>query len=168
MVQSSTLLRTTCAALLLGVASSPGQAATATGTMAVSATVLTSCTVTPGPLAFGNYDPTSATPLDATATIAVQCTAGTAYSVGLNAGVGAGATLTGRKMTVAAGASTLNYTIYNNSGRTVNWGDTGPNGAVTGTASGLIDTLTAYGRIPVSQSAPAGAYTDTITVTLTY
>lgn len=168
MIKPSFVVRVAAAAMLLGLASTPGEAAVATGTMAVSATVLTSCTVTPGPLAFGNYDPTSATALDATATITILCTGGTAYTLGLDAGTGSGATITGRKMTVGAGTATLNYTVYNNSGRTTNWGDTAPNGALTGTATGLPQAITAYGRIPSGQSASAGAYTDTITVTLTY
>ena len=163
-------LRAASIGLALGGVSLVAQAATTTGSMAVSATVLTSCSVTPGPLAFGNYDPTSATPNDVTASIVVLCTAGTAYTLGLDAGAGSGATTTARKMTIAAGVSTLNYTIYNDSGRTTNWGNTSGTGALTGTTSlvGLSNTFTAYGRIPISQSVPAGAYTDTVTVTLTY
>ena len=146
------------------------EAATSTGSMTVSATVLTACSVTPGALAFGNYDPTSATAKDATASIVVLCTAGTAYTLGLDAGSGSGATTTARKMTLVAGSATLNYAIYNDSGRSTNWGNTSGTGALTGTSSlvSLTQTFTAYGRIPVSQTATAGAYTDTVTVTLTY
>lgn len=146
------------------------EAATATGSMTVSATVLTACSVTPGALAFGNYDPTSATAKDATASIGVTCTAGTAYTLGLDAGAGSGATTTARKMTLVAGSATLNYAIYNDSGRTTNWGNTSGTGALTGTSSlvSLTQTFTAYGRIPVSQTATAGAYADTVTVTLSY
>lgn len=159
------------AGLVLLAAPSPrSEAATATGSMSVSATVLTACTVTPGPLSFGNYDPTSGTAKDATATITVVCTAGTAYTLGLDAGSGAGATTSARKMTLASGSTTLSYAIYSDSGRTANWGNTAGTGALTGTSSlvSLSQNFTAYGRIPVSQTATAGAYTDTVTVTLSY
>lgn len=152
------------------VASGGAQAATATGSLTVSATVLTSCTVTPGALAFGNYDPTSATATDATASIVVLCTAGTAYTLALDAGQGSGATPAARKMTRVSAADLLSYSIYNDSGRTTNWGNTSGTGALTGTSSlvSLTQTFTAYGRIPVSQAVPAGAYTDSVTVTLSY
>lgn len=158
------------AAALMALPMPRGEAATATGSMTVSATVLTACNVTPGALAFGNYDPTSATARDATASIVVVCTAGTAYTLGLDAGSGSGATTTARKMTLVAGSATLNYAIYNDSARTTNWGNTSGTGALTGTSSlvSLTQTFTAYGRIPVSQTATAGAYADTVTVTLSY
>ena len=166
----SKFFRAAASALLIVLSVSTSEAATTTGSMTVSATVLSACTVTPGPLAFGNYDPTSATPKDATASIVVLCTAGTAYTLALDAGTGSGASITARKMTIAAGTATLNYAIYNDSGRTTNWGNTAGTGALTGTTSlvTLTNTFTAYGRIPVSQATAAGAYTDTITVTLTY
>ena len=40
--------------------------------------------------------------------------------------------------------------------------------ALAFTPGGATQTLTVYGRIPGSQGAGAGAYADTITVTLTY
>jgi spore coat protein U-like protein len=48
------------------------------------------------PLAFGNY---SSAQLDATTTLTASCTVGTPYTVGLDAGLGTGATTTTRKMT---------------------------------------------------------------------
>lgn len=146
------------------------QAATSTGSLSVNATVLTSCTVTPGPLSFGNYDPTSATATDATASIVVLCTAGTAYTLGLDAGQGAGATPASRKLTRVSASDLLGYAIYTDSGRSTNWGNTSGTGALTGTTSlaSLSQTFTAYGRIPASQIAPAGAYADSVTVTLSY
>jgi len=61
--------------LALGaVAAAPAQAATATSNMSVTVTVTGLCTIAAGPLAFGNYDSTAATPLDGTATLTVTCT----------------------------------------------------------------------------------------------
>jgi spore coat protein U-like protein len=39
---------------------------------------------------------------------------------------------------------------------------------VTGTGSGLSQTINVYGSATALQSVPAGSYTDTITVSLTY
>lgn len=149
-------------AAMLPVAAWP---ATATTTMAVSATVLSSCIVVASPLVFGNYDPTSATAKDATTTIAVTCTSGTAYNVGLDAGGASGATVTTRKL--VNGANLLPYAIYKEVGRTNNWGDTTTD-RVSGTGNGALQSLTVYGSIPAGAAVPAGAYTDTVNVTVTY
>ncbi|WP_395331235.1 spore coat U domain-containing protein [Novosphingobium sp. BL-8H] len=143
------------------------QAATAQNTFLVTATVQPSCTVTATGLAFGNYNPLSSTPLDATSTITVNCTTGTVYTVGLNAGTTSGATVTTRQMLLSANA--LNYTLYRDSGRTNNWGNTpGTDTPGSVTATTAAGTLTVYGRIPALQNVPAGSYTDTVTVTVNY
>lgn len=143
------------------------QAATTTTTFPVTATVQTACSVTANPLAFGNYDPTSTTALDATTTLSVLCTVGTAFTVGLNAGTASGATVTTRRMT--NGASTLNYALYREAGRTNNWGNTpGTDTPPATTAPVGPASITVYGRVPAGQNVPAGGYADTITVTVNY
>src|SRR5579871_5064588 len=69
---------------------------TATGSFAVSSTVLSACVVATTPLLFGNY---SAAQTDQTNTITVTCTVGTNYTLGLDAGTSTSATVTTRKMT---------------------------------------------------------------------
>jgi spore coat protein U-like protein len=145
----------------------PVHAATTTTTFPVTATVQTACSVSANPLNFGNYDPTSATPLDATTTLSALCTIGTSYTVGLNAGTASGATVTTRRMT--NGANTLNYALYRDAGRTNNWGNTpGTDTPPATTAPVGASSLTVYGRVPAGQNVPAGGYADTITVTLNY
>jgi len=142
-------------------------AATTTTTFPVSATVLTACSVSALPLTFGNYDPTSATPLDATTTLSVLCTVGTSFTVGLNAGAASGATVTTRKM--VNGANTLNYALFRETGRTNNWGNTpGTDTPPSTTAPVLPTALTVYGRVAAGQNVPAGGYADTVTVTVNY
>ena len=136
-------------------------AATDTANMTVDATVVASCTITVNSLNFGDYNLSQ---LDGTATISPTCTNGTSYSIALDAGTGTGATTTTRKMT--NGANTLNYSLYQDSGRTTVWG-TG-NDDLDGTGSGSAQNITVYGRIPADQSAPAGTYTDTVIVTITF
>lgn len=142
------------------------QADTTSTNFLVTATVLTSCSVTATPLVFGNYDPIAGTTLNAANTIVVNCTTGTAYNVGLDAGTGSGATVTTRKMT--SGVNTLNYTLYQDFARTNVWGNTPPTNTVNATAGVLPTTHTIYGRVFSGQNPPASLYSDTITVTVTY
>lgn len=155
----------------LGIASlASGQsarAATATTTFPVTATVLTACAVTADPLAFGNYDPTSATPLEQSATLSVLCTVGTSFTVGLNAGATSGATVSTRQM--SDGSNVLDYSLYSDSGHTTNWGNTPGSDTPAATVAPVLPTeLTVYGRVPAEQNVPPGPYADTITVTVNY
>ncbi|MFM9863467.1 MAG: spore coat U domain-containing protein [Micropepsaceae bacterium] len=153
-----------CAAAI--VATPVAIAATATTTFQVTATVLSVCTVSATNLAFGNYDASSGTPNDNTSTVTVRCSNTTPYTVALNAGTGTGATVAVRRMT---GGSTLDYSMYTTAGRTTVWGD-GTLATVTqaGTGNGANQALTVFGRITTGQFVAAGAYTDTITATVTY
>jgi len=139
-------------------------AATDSTTFAVTATVLSTCAVAASPLAFGNY---SMAQVDSSAPVLVTCTNGTTYTVGLSAGVGTGASVASRKLTGPA-SQALTYSLYGDVGRTTVWGQTIGVDTVAGTGNGAAQTLTVYGRVPASQGPGPGAYTDTITVTLTY
>ncbi len=154
------------AAILCWGTSIPALAATATASFTVTATAMKACSISATPQNFGSYDPTAATPLNSTSTITILCTTGTEYNVGLNAGSASGATVTTRKMT--NGANTLNYALYQDSSRTINWGNTVGTDTVGGTAGGTAATLTVYGQVPAGQNVPVGAYSDTVTATITY
>ena len=146
--------------------SAPGHAAaaTATGTIAVSATVQATCSVTTAPLAFGAY--TGAT-LAGTTTVSVTCTNTTPYSIGLNPGVSSAATVTTRKMTGPA-AALINYGLYSDVAHAVNWGNTPTTDTVAGTGTGSAVVATVYGQMLAGQFVAPGAYTDTVTATITY
>lgn len=150
--------------LALGLLSGQAQAATATTTFSVTATMMANCTISATNLAFGSY--TTAL-VDATSTISVTCTKSTTYNVGLNAGASTGATVTTRKMT-GPGGDTLAYGLYQDSAHTINWGNTVGTDTVSGTGNGSAQTLTVYGEVPAGQFVTPGAYTDTITATITY
>lgn len=139
-------------------------AATAPSNVAVSATVQATCLNTATPLAFGVY---TGTLTDATAVITVTCTNSTPYTVGLNAGLSAGATLSSRKMTGPSGAL-LTYGAFVETGRTTNWGNTAVTNWVAGVGSGSGQPLTVFGRAPAGQLVTPGAYSDTLIATVTY
>ena len=136
---------------------------TATATIAVSANVTTSCTLGASSLPFGNY---TAAVNNTTTVVVATCTLGTPYNVGLDAGLGVGATVTLRKMTLGGG--TLNYALYSDSAHSLIWGTTIGTNTVVGTGNGLPQAINVYGQIPGSQNVAPGSYTDTVTATITY
>jgi spore coat protein U-like protein len=148
---------------MAGTPLSQASAATSTTTFSVTAEVVTNCTITATNMAFGNY---SGVQKDATATLDATCSTGTPYTIGLNKGTGAGATITTRKMT-GPGPELLNYTLSKDDARTINWGDTPPD-TVPGTGTGAVQPHTVFGKIPASQFVQSGEYSDTISVTLTF
>jgi spore coat protein U domain-containing protein, fimbrial subunit CupE1/2/3/6 len=141
-------------------------AATTTSSFTVQMTVTASCTInSASTLNFGSQGVLAAN-VDQTSTIQVQCTNTTPYNIGLNAGVGTGATVALRKLT--NGANTLNYTLYSDSGRTTIWGNTVGTDTVAASGNGAAQSYTVYGRVPPQSTPAPAAYTDTITVTVTY
>ncbi|MGJ0492552.1 Csu type fimbrial protein [Methylobacter sp.] len=154
------------ASLLLG--GQAVQAATDDTTFQVTATVTESCNVTATDLAFGNYDPSLAN-TDNISTITVTCTKGSDYDIGLNEGIASGATVTTRQMIDPVSTDLLNYSLFSDSGRTTNWGNTVSTDTVhVASALGTPEVHTVFGRIPTGQYVTAGSYSDTITVTVTY
>jgi spore coat protein U-like protein len=110
------------------------------------------CTLSITTLNYGTY---SGTLLNGTATGRVTCAG--AWDIPLNAGTGAGATETTRKMTGPGGA-TLNYQLFIDAARTTNWGNTTGN-ELTGTGN---TNITVYGQIAAGQFLAPGTYTDTV------
>ena len=156
-----------CAATIAaGIPVSTAIASTQTTTFQVTATVQTACEINSASnLAFGAY--TRQAIDDATSNISVTCTNTTPYDVGLDAGTSTGATVTNRAMTGPGGAL-LHYAMYSDANRTVNWGNTVGVDTVHSIGNGSAQSLTVYGQIPSGQHPTPGAYTDTITVTLTF
>jgi spore coat protein U-like protein len=65
-------------------------------------------------------------------------------------------------MTGAAGVF-LNYGLFSDSGHSANFVTTA---SITGNGSG--QPITIYGQVPAAQYVAPGAYTDTVTATVTY
>ncbi len=144
-------------------AASNVHAGTANGNMLVSATVLDTCIlVVPPTMAFGNY---SGSVIDAQSDISVTCTGTTAYDIAINAG--GSADISARTMS-EIGGDTLSYQLYTDAPRSTVFGDGTTGTKATGTGDGTLQTISIYGRVPASQYSDIGAYTDTVTVTLSY
>jgi spore coat protein U-like protein len=156
--------------LLVAAVSAPDAAlaATASSTMSVTATVTANCTVSTSALAFGNVNTISGSNVDSTGGLTITCTNGTAWSASSGVGSGSGASYASRRMTF--GANLLTYNIYTTVARTTVWGNgTAGTATINGTGSGVAQAVTVYGRVGLGQtSVPAGAYADTVAVTVTY
>ncbi len=163
-------LKTSLSALIVATLTAAGaaSAATATDSIAVTATVVAACAIdTANDLGFGDYNPVSGTAFDATASIGVRCTNGHPYSIGLDLGANADGS-TRRMVHATDAAQFLTYELYSDAGRTAVWGDADPEW-VSETGSGSEQTKTIHGRIAASQgSAEIGSYSDLVTVTVTY
>lgn len=125
------------------------------------------CSVNSTPVAFGTYSPFDVAPTDTAGTLRVSCdTATVGYTLLLAPG-GAGS-YAPRKL--AGGAYTLAYNLYADALRSLVWGDGGGGTATVSGAFALPGAIdhTVYGRLPARQNVGAGAYIDTITVTLNF
>lgn len=152
------------AALLAGAPLSQALAATATATFTVTADVTTTCDIDAQNMDFGTYSGVAKT---TTTTLTALCSSGTPYTIGLNAGTSAGATVTTRKMTGPAG-QLLGYGLFRDAAHTQNWGNTIGTDTQSGTGTGAEQIFTVFGDLPASQFVGAGSYADTITATLTF
>ncbi len=131
----------------------------------VSATVLSTCVIVPGAIAFADYQ--TGEQANVSANIAVTCTPDVSgYQVALDAGTGSGAAVaTGRKMTFAG--NTLTYNLYRNSARTQPWGFTRDVDTVVSTGTGAQSYMV-YAKLVKDQYVPIGLYQDTVNVSLLY
>jgi spore coat protein U-like protein len=156
-------------------------AATTTGTLSVTATVVDNCAFTTTPVAFGNYDPAvvnaaGGANLTGTGTLLVTCTTGDGISIDLDQGGnpagGSSATVPLRQM--VSGGNSLGYSLF--------WPSAaGPAGAVTATvwgtqggtsfgytATGVQQTINVFGSVAKGQNVPAGSYSDTVNVVVNF
>lgn len=149
------------------LASGPALSQTATTQFGVQITIEAECQINSATdMNFGTVGVID-TAVEATSTIAVQCTSGTPYDIGLNEGVGTGATVATRFMTGPDGGAVL-YSLYTDPANTDVWGDTAGTDTVTGSGTGTEQLYTVYGEVPPQDAPAPGTYTDTVTVTITY
>ena len=140
----------------------------------VSHALLQSCTVSATSLPFGVYNPANASALNATGTVTVTCQVllvGLFASWTLTMSPGGSASYNPRRL--STGAATLDYNIYTSAAYTTIWGDgSGGTGTVSDAMTLVVGSnssnYTMYGRIPALQDARAGAYSDSIVVTVNY
>lgn len=140
-----------------------------------------SCSVSATALAFGNYTSPGGARADSSAAVLVTCTpqylllaCKSSYTLSLSVGDHA----SGAQRQLAAGTGRLAYGLFSDSLRQQPWGDGGASGPTVGgtITTSLLNLVclpgnkphTIYGRIPANQSVPAGSYSDSVVLTVTY
>ncbi|WP_457813113.1 spore coat U domain-containing protein (plasmid) [Sinorhizobium meliloti] len=160
-----------CAGLLAisSMLATPAGSQTATNQFNVQITISEECLInSASDLVFPSTGVIDAN-VDAASAIAVQCTDGTAYDIGLNEGIGTGATVDERLMS-GPNSETVTYSLYTDAARSDVWGDTIATDTVSATGTGDEQTYDVFGRVPPQTAPTPGIYNDndTITVTVTY
>ncbi len=145
---------------LFAVASA-AHAGTETAVLTVTATVLSSCTIEGGTLDFGQYVTGQSGDLDGVGEIVLTNCEG---QVTIAMDGGSAGSVSARRM--ANAGNTLDYQLYRDPSRSQIWGQGGQ--AFLGQILASQATLQVFGRIPGGQSVPAGTYTDTVNITLTF
>ncbi len=159
--------------LLIGLLAAPNLAlaGSATSSFSVTASVSNNCTISTTTVAFGAYDPIVAnatSPLDSTGSVTITCTKGAATTIGLNTGSNS-ANASGSTRAMASGSNFLSYELYQDTGRSVVWGNSGA-GLFTPAAapSKSPRAFTVYGRVAGGQDAAGGSYSDTVVATVNF
>ena len=139
---------------------------TAPSTFTVQMTVATTCIInSTSTLDFGSPGMLNAN-VDSSSNLAVQCTNSTPYNIALDAGQNGGRNVNARKM--INGSNTISYLLYSDSARSAVWGNTFGSNTVAATGNRASQNYTVYGRVPPQTTPAPGAYSDTITVVVTY
>jgi spore coat protein U-like protein len=134
--------------------------------MTVRFEVAGTCQLSVDNLIFGVYDPRAAQPLTGETTVKVHCNAGMSFSLAMDAGRGAGALTTRRRMT--GPAATLDYGLYRDASHTQVWGDATGQNTLVGRGTGKPQEFRAYGAVLPLQRVPAGTYSDVVTVRILF
>jgi spore coat protein U-like protein len=158
------------------LAGEPGvaQAGTATANLSVSIIITAACTINPATLIFAPTPGTSllTTAVNGSSTVSVTCTGGSPYSIAMDNGSNA----SGSQRRMISGANFLSYNLYVDAAHVFPW-TTAPSASscttagdcYLGTGNGSAQSINIYGVVPTTATAPpAGTYTDTVTMTITF
>jgi spore coat protein U-like protein len=154
------LLLASAVAVAATLAPGLAEAQSVSANMTVSATVARRCVVTgpSAPVAFNGYDPLSTTQLSAVGSITVQCVRGTGYTIALTSNNG---------FAMQGQGTAIPYGILQPDG-TTNWATTPLVVADASITNSAPRSYNATVRPVVGRDVPAGSYTDTVLVTVTY
>lgn len=140
--------------------------ATAGDDMIVSITIENSCTIAAEDLSFGTVN-SLASGATGDADVTVTCTNQGPISVAFSAG---SSTDQLARTMAGPGTATIDYQLYDDASLTTPLGD-GTGGTATfadSSSDGGAQIFTVYGEVPAQGAKPVGAYSDTITATITY
>jgi len=130
------------------------------------------CSVTTTPVSFSNYDVFSTLPLDSTGNLTVSCNNPDQKPMLIDVSISSGnsGSFSPRQMSHAGAGEPMNYYLFLDASKTTIWGD-GTGGTATFTDTIVRNpsvNAVIYGRVPARQNLRAGAYSDTLLVTVTW
>lgn len=124
-----------------------------------------SCSISTTAISFGSYDVFSNAPTDTTGSVTVNCApVSTPYTIALESGLHG--PMNNRAMQSAISNKKLRYNLYIDAAHSTIWGNGTANTAVVN--GNTSATVNVYGRIPPEQNVDIGAYSDSVTVTVTF
>lgn len=141
----------------------------ATAIVLIAARGEAACTISTTAVNFGTYNVFATSADDATGQITYRCTSPRPPLVTIQLDKGGAPSFNPRQM--SRGSEKLNYNLYRDSTRSTIWGDgTGGTQAYSRTSPPLNSNinLPVYGRIPAGQDVSAGAYSNTVTATISF
>jgi len=159
---------------LVAVAPTAFAAGSATNPLTLSATVINNCSITTTPVAFGNYDPLSASANNASGTVVIACTKNAGPTITLGNGNNFSSN---RRMT--DGTNYMNYEIYqppsNAAGTACTWVSPqrwGTSGAEiftpTPSPGKAARTYNVCGQIAAGQDLAAATFNDSVVATVNF
>ncbi len=164
------------AVLAVTMGSQSAMAGTETGVVTVTATLTAACSIGTGTIAFGSFSgvnvgtagsPSALSDNSKTSSaIPYVCTTGSSPAVTMD---GANTATAQLNMKLTSGPDLIPYNVYEDSGYTIQI-TPGSATALSLTSDGTSHNLSIYGRIPGASyaSQTVGAYSDDLTITVTY
>ena len=148
---------------------SVAQSVTSTATLAVSASIASSCTISTTGLSFGTYASGAAT--TGSATITATCTNGTGYTILFNEA--SDGTTAGTYRIYSGGTTSASSSLFLEASFGATSGFSLPItnslNAISGTGNGSAQTLTLYGNIASGQTTKVtGSFSRNLTLNLVY
>lgn len=141
-----------------------------TATLQVSASIVPGCVVTStgglyGTLTFGTYPAlsTAAVSVALTGGVALQCTPGVTVSMTVNGGLH---NVSGRRLQIGSGTAQIGYQLFRDAAHSQSL-DIAQSVNVPYTDANAI-SLPIYGYVLLPGNQPAGTYSDTLLVQITY
>jgi spore coat protein U-like protein len=149
----------------VGTCATIGSSHATSAPFSVTAIDASNCSVNASTLNFGSVGVLGSA-VNATSSITVTCTSALPYTIALDGGLSGATNPTQRVMSQAS--QQITYGLYRDSARAQAWGDSVGTNTAAGTGSGLAQTLTVYGRVPMQTTPAPGTYSDTVVVTISY
>ena len=162
-------------ALLSASGLTPAAATTATGTLKAQIVITSNCAVSTGnaTLDFGSNPSTTSGASGTTGKngFSVTCTDLTPYTIGLQSTSSDAGTNGAGKMSASGIAQTIGYQLYQDAAHTIVWGNNAASsGGNTQSAAGTgaAQQYAVYGATTSTLNVPAGTYSDTVNINVTY